>query len=477
MNNHREVRGWILLADLGWLAVSIVFAWLLRYGLFWQATSRSTAQAFVLTLLESWLTWTILSSSLDLTGSRMTWRTSAIISHLTLTVSILMATLLASGYLSRIYLSRLALAYFASVTLAGFVFIRLTARTLLDARNHSDATRKVVIVGGGLVARETAARFSQHPELRCKVVGLLTPEDASLSTVNPGMVNQQLLNAAPRIPMCSVIESLRARGVDELVFVFTFAAARNADQPMTELMNECVKQGLAVSVVPQPYELYLTAPELLDLDGIPILRLRNSLAEVKGRSWKRLMDIALGIPLLIFSLPLILSSALLLKIQRGKAFCREERYGLHGCRFGMYRLNSPRRDTSLPGYERILQHLSVTELPQLWNVLCGEMSLVGPRPEGIDRVRHYTDWHWQRLNVKPGMTGLAQVHGLRDQHPLEDKTRYDLQYILHRSLFQDFSLLLQTLWTLASRLRHVRGRDNSPSALIREASPSNSLVA
>jgi lipopolysaccharide/colanic/teichoic acid biosynthesis glycosyltransferase len=100
----------------------------------------------------------------------------------------------------------------------------------------------------------------------------------------------------------------------------------------------------------------------------------------------------------------------------------------------------------------LLQQLSVTELPQLWNVLRGEMSLVGPRPESPEKVKHYSDWQSQRLKVKPGMTGLAQVHGLRDQHSSEDKTRFDLQYLLERSPFIDVSLLLQTLWTLTMRL-------------------------
>jgi hypothetical protein len=127
----------------------------------------------------------------------------------------------------------------------------------------------------------------------------------------------------------------------------------------------------------------------------------------------------------------------------------------------MYRLNSERHGTGLPTHEFLLQRSSLTELPQLFNVLRGEMSLVGPRPEGPERIRHYSDWHKQRLSVKPGMTGLAQVHGLRDQHSSEDKTRYDLQYILHTSAFQDISLLLQTAWTIAPRLLQVR-RSQSP---------------
>jgi len=79
------------------------------------------------------------------------------------------------------------------------------------------------------------------------------------------------------------------------------------------------------------------------------------------------------------------------------------------------------------------------------------MSLVGPRPESRDRVCRYSEWQQQRLTVKPGMTGLAQVQGLREQHSSEDKTRFDLQYLLNCSVWTDLSLLLQTVWTLATR--------------------------
>jgi lipopolysaccharide/colanic/teichoic acid biosynthesis glycosyltransferase len=80
------------------------------------------------------------------------------------------------------------------------------------------------------------------------------------------------------------------------------------------------------------------------------------------------------------------------------------------------------------------------------------MALVGPRPESSERVRRYSDWQRQRLTVRPGLTGLAQVHGLREQHSSEEKSRYDMQYIHQWSLFMDVSLLLQTVWTLVVRL-------------------------
>jgi lipopolysaccharide/colanic/teichoic acid biosynthesis glycosyltransferase len=253
------------------------------------------------------------------------------------------------------------------------------------------------------------------------------------------------------------MDLLAQQKVDELIF----AASRNGNPELVDLINQSVKRGLAVSVVPQPYELYLSSPELMDLDGLPILRLGHVNWKSMEPIWKRALDLALTALLLPLSLPIIVGAAYLLKKTKGKAFCGEERCGKGGKPFLMYRLNSPRREQDLPIYERIMQHLSVTELPQLLNVLRGEMSLVGPRPEPLDSVRHYTDWHLQRLNVKPGITGLAQVHGLRDQNPLEDRTRYDLQYILHCSFFQDISLLLQTIWTIMRRIGHIPKRGNA----------------
>jgi lipopolysaccharide/colanic/teichoic acid biosynthesis glycosyltransferase len=168
--------------------------------------------------------------------------------------------------------------------------------------------------------------------------------------------------------------------------------------------------------------------------------------------WKRTFDICMTLALLPICLVPMLAAAALLKLKKGRAFCAERRLGKNGAYFHIYRLNSPRTGASPSGVERLLQTLSVTELPQLFNVLRGDMSVVGPRPEGLDCALRYTDWHRQRLKAKPGMTGLAQVYGLRHQHSSEDKTRYDLQYILHQSLFQDISLLLQTGWTLIQRM-------------------------
>lgn len=469
MSNYRTLRGWLLIADLLWLFVCVIAACLLRYGFGWRSEPRSTLASFALTLLGSWLIWSALSRFVDLGGGRQGWRIPAIISHLLLMVAIMMVVLLTTAYLARIYFSRLAIGYFALASFMGFVVLRLAIRAFLRTRAYTGAARKVCIVGNGPVAREIATRLAQHPEMRCKVIGFLAPDDTALDV----LCDSRTVSPA-YLPATEVLDVLRAQNVDEVVFV----SSRTGDDRIAELMQQCVKRDIAISIIPQPYELYSSAVELVDLDGIPVVRVRGCSKDSKVQPWKRAMDLILVCPLFLLALPIILGAGLILRLKKGAAFCREERYGLRGQRFWIYRLNSPRKETNLPKYECLLQHLSVTELPQLLNVMRGEMSLVGPRPEGIDKVRHYTDWHWQRLSVRPGITGLAQVHGLRDQHALEDKTRYDLQYILHRSLFQDLSLLLQTIWTLLVRFGHLRGlTDRAPKAVENNRAASKSAAA
>jgi lipopolysaccharide/colanic/teichoic acid biosynthesis glycosyltransferase len=118
----------------------------------------------------------------------------------------------------------------------------------------------------------------------------------------------------------------------------------------------------------------------------------------------------------------------------------------------MWRLDVVRPADLKSGFESFLDYLSIAELPQLFNVIAGQMSLVGPRPEPPARIETYSEWQHRRLRVKPGMTGLAQVHGLRACSSSEQKTRFDLQYVMDPHLLWDISLLLQTIWTLATRL-------------------------
>jgi lipopolysaccharide/colanic/teichoic acid biosynthesis glycosyltransferase len=457
-NLHR----WILLADLGWAIIGLFCAAALRYGVSWNSADRNAVFRLMPFLGVTWLLWAVLSSWMKLDGFRGGWRFPAVLSQVFLAVCCLMVLLLGAGYLAREFVSRLLLVCFGFLLCVGFVSIRYAARVMLRARYLAGDVRNVVIVGTGRVARELAMKIERHPEMLCRVVGFLFPEgDGVQLNVTPASAK-----ASTTVPTLGVIDLLRAQHIDELIL----ALAKPAWSEILNLTGQCREHGINVSFVPDPYELYLSKLDLFDLDGLPLLQLKdpaNSYAF--WRSWKRGTDLILASLLLVITAPVLVPALIGLRWIKGKALREETRCGQHGKPFFMLRLNVDRPSSGASRFARGLEKLSLTELPQLWNVMKGEMSLVGPRPESPQRVRCYSEWQRQRLIVKPGITGLAQVHGLREQHSSEEKTRFDLQYLLNPSPIADISLLLQTVWTLSIRL--ARYSRFVPAAAVTAASP------
>jgi lipopolysaccharide/colanic/teichoic acid biosynthesis glycosyltransferase len=441
--SRRRLQYLILAADLFWILIAMCLAYLLRYGLSWYGPDRVSFLVFVPSLVVSLVTWVLVSSSMKLDGFCRGWYVPAIVSQLALGVTLQVLVLLACGYIVRAFVSRLTLGYFGVLSFAGFVAIRYVTHTVLGSAFRVGAVRRVAIVGSGPVACEVAAKLRRHPEMLREVVGFLGSADSSFDSGMPAALGE-------RIPVqtLGVLDLLRNQRVDEIIIT----VPRPDTPEIMSLASRCRSKGIGVSVVPHPYELYLSKPQLLDLGGLPLLQWHDADTNFAYAVWKRSLDLALGTVLLILCLPFVLLGAVLLARKERGPFCREPRCGQFGQEFRMWRLNSDRDRSNLTRCEIILQQLSITELPQLWDVLRGEMSLVGPRPESPERVKHYSDWQRQRLNVKPGMTGLAQVHGLREHHSSEEKARFDLQYMLHPSPFLDVSLLLQTVWTLLGRL-------------------------
>ena len=339
---------------------------------------------------------------------------------------------------------------------AGLILIRVAAYLILRTRSRNGGASRVVIVGRGRLVRELERKIQRHPELLCRVVGVLAPDDGTFDS------GSLLAPAGPGISTGALgaVELFCEQRVDELIL----ALQECASPDLLNLTALCRDRGIKVSFVPQLYELYLSHPHLMDLGGLPILQLTKPGLSIATLVWKRALDILLGTLLSVLALPLLLPLVAALHHIKGRAFRWETRCGFRGRPFAMLRLNVDRRARDASRFERILGALSLTELPQLWNVLRGNMSLVGPRPEPRERVCRYSEWQQQRLTVKPGMSGLAQVQGLREQHSSEEKTRFDLQYLLNLSLWTDLSLLLQTIGTLATRSAKREGslREGSP---------------
>jgi len=438
---NRRISLLIFAVDVLWIIFAFLLAYGCRYGFAPSAGAlQDCVQLFGESAIAAMVIWSFLVLVMKLDGFQGGWTFRSVFSDLFVGVFLMMAVLLANGYLTRMYHSRLVYVYFGCFALAGFLAIRCQAWQILQSRWLAGPLQRVVILGGGRIARELTGKIIRHPEMRWQVAGYLCPD-----TENSAAEGSEC--GLERVRTLDVANFLAAHKVDEII-----VAMANPPQQTLDLVAQCQRLGIGAMVVPQAYELYISRPTLTELDGLPLIAIDQYELPMGAQSFRRLVDLLFAPLMLLVGGATMLVAAATLRLRKGKAFRKDLRCGKDGRVFWMYRLNVD-RDRPVPApYEKLFVDLGLTELPQMWNVLRGDMGLVGPRPEPPERVKHYSDWQRQRLKIKPGITGLAQIHGLRDQHSAEQKTHYDLQYILRWSPFLDFSLILQTVWTLTARL-------------------------
>ncbi|HEY6947091.1 MAG TPA: sugar transferase [Candidatus Acidoferrum sp.] len=442
--NIQNFRKGILVADLFCVFGALAVAIRLRYvGLSQGPGLSAHIQEYSVMVLTATVAWTFFYFEMDLDGFKGGWHLPAILSKLVVADALLMVVVFATAFLTQHYYSRLVLIYFAFFLIPGLVAIRVLARSLASIGVKNGGENRCVILGNGQVAQELAGKIASHPELSFQVIGFLFNDEPNTSN---GSANS-LGNGFTSVKTLQLLDLLAEHRIKKLVV----ALGQPNSAEVRKLIAECQKASIQVYLVPHSYDLYVSKAELLEIDGLPLLSLREHKLVGASSALKRVMDFVLSVGILLLISPLLLLAAMVVYIKKGKSFRAELRCGKDGLPFQMWRLNVDRHAPNPENYERFLVRWSLTELPQLWNVLRGDMSLVGPRPESAERLKHYSDWHRQRLKVRGGITGLAQVHGLREYHSSEDKARFDLQYILNWSLFLDLSLILQTVWTLLFR--------------------------
>ena len=349
------------------------------------------------------------------------------------------------------------------------IFLTTLARRGLDSAElaswrRNKAPRRVLLLGTGPIARRLYENFQANPRWGARVAGLLwTTNRPGAEEFPPELVLGSQNNLE---------EILETSDADELILT-------RLDLPHHRIMDiilACEKRLLAVRLVPDVFSILTNRVELVNLDGVPLLGLRPSpLHRAWNRFVKRLFDLAGATLGLLITAPVTLLCALLIKLSsRGPVLYRQERMGENGKSFTIYKLrtmpvdvesrsgpvlpaNDDPRATSLG---RILRRTSIDELPQLWNVLKGDMSLVGPRPERpvfVEQFKESIPRYMSRHLVKSGLTGWAQVNGLRGDTSIRTRVEYDMYYLENWSLFFDFKILILTLF---SRKVHqlTRGR-------------------
>lgn len=439
----------LLFVDLLTIVVSFRLVYFFRYESGWVGSTegRLPFGAYWVAIFLALGVWILLFHAMGLDRFRAGLNISFEIAHFTLAFIILIGSLLAGSYLAQIYYSRLLLLLLSALLFVHLLGVRVCyLASLKGLRRYGLGIHRIVIVGQSDLARELGDRIQQHPELCCELVGFLFP------------VGNRTQQTAPSTAVGGseeIARQLLEKKIDELIF----AVPVRRESEVLEFIAYCQKLGIAIRLVPEYYELHTSQISSFSIDGIPLLELKEPSLRPPNQFLKSLTDYLVASLLLLLFSPLLVLIGLTLYLGSGKIVSREVRVGRGEIRFGMYRFNIGLAETASAGEDRswivafcrLLHRYSLSELPQLFNVLRGEMSVVGPRPETLERVRHYSAWHRRRLQLKPGITGLAQIKGLRGVDSSDLKTKYDLEYAANPSLLLDFTLLLSTIGTLLKR--------------------------
>ncbi len=310
----------------------------------------------------------------------------------------------------------------------------------------------VLIVGTGVAAIRLLQKLQDHPEIGYRVVGLLDDSDELLEKDVAGH------------PVLGRIEDLRTIALGAGVNEIFVADPGLGHTRMLSLVLDCEDLGIEFRVVTNLFEVLTAGTELDLVDDLPLVRLGRERTHPLYERSKRVFDLCGALAGLVVLAPLLLWCAWRIRAtSAGPALFTQVRVGRHGRPFRMLKFRTMYRDVPReavaptgPGdlrvtpYGRWLRATSIDELPQLLNVLRGEMSLVGPRPEMPFIVAGYDDWERRRLSVKPGITGLWQILGRKDL-PMHRNLQYDFYYIRNRSLALDASILLRTAGAVLSR--------------------------
>jgi lipopolysaccharide/colanic/teichoic acid biosynthesis glycosyltransferase len=455
----RKLRYAILTADMVWISIAVFVAHRLQLGFRYDLSAFGWSRVHPNLLIIMLLLWAATYSLMKLDGFREGWNIPSMSSRLAVGAFVYLSSLSSLCLLQKQYFPRAFVLEFSALLFCGLIALRLGFRWLFAILGRTRFSRRVVILGNGHTVNEVAEKITHHPELMWNVVGLLYPSDSEGGVSLAGSVG---CNTTAHT--LEVLQGLQKLHVQELIVIQPQLGAEG-----NKLIRACQESGMTIRIVPHDYELYVSKVKLQEIAGLPLLSLRGRDPRLAALALKRVFDVVLSSALLFIFSPFLVLTIVILRATSHKAFRVECRCGKKGRPFRMYRLDIDRHDPQLKSFHRLLAQMSLTELPQLFNVLRGQMSLVGPRPESPERVNRYSEWQRQRLEVKPGITGLAQVCGLREQHSSETKATFDMQYILNWSPFGDIALILQTVWTLATRsyaiksvspLRNIDNRTN-----------------
>lgn len=331
---------------------------------------------------------------------------------------------------------------FLIVTLKRYIL----RKTLRNFRESGYNKKYVLLIGSGAAAREYLRTIREERWLGLECAGCVS------DTPVPGVKHLGGMDKLLRV--------LEERSYDEAVC----ALGADEEQQLADAVEACELTGTKISVIPSIYKYMSSTPAIDIVGNIPMINIRRiPLDNIGNAALKRAVDIIGSLILLVLTSPVMLVSMLVIKITMGgNVIFKQQRVGLNKKIFTMYKLRSMRdsaekdtawsteNDPRRTKFGAFIRKFSIDELPQLVNVLKGDMSLVGPRPEIPFYVNDFKDkipMYMIKHQVKPGMTGLAQINGYRGDTSIEKRIEYDVQYIENWNFFMDISILLRTAFS------------------------------
>lgn len=315
---------------------------------------------------------------------------------------------------------------------------------------------RLLIVGTGDVGRMILQKVRQMPRLGYEVVGFIDGDDPPVKEI----MGVPVLGGIDDIP-----ELIKEHEIEEVII----GRPELAHQEVLAIISRCERGQVGIKIFPDLFQIIATELSIGDLGGLPLLTVRD----VALRGWKltlkRTVDLLGSAVGLVFLSPILMLVAVIIKLDSpGPVFYAQERMGLDANPFWCLKFRSMRTDAEKdgPGWTvesdprvtrlgRLIRRLSIDELPQLINVFVGDMSLVGPRPERpvyVNQFRRSIPRYMDRHREKAGLTGWAQVNGLRGDTSIAERTKYDLWYIENWSLWLDFKIILRTFFSLFGSL-------------------------
>jgi exopolysaccharide biosynthesis polyprenyl glycosylphosphotransferase len=338
----------------------------------------------------------------------------------------------------------------AALSSAALLVARMVAgRAVVLARRRRWVEHNALIVGLGPTAVELARLLRRYPQYGLRFAGFVGAAERY-----PGP------EASPVVGRIEDLESMLGAADCDVVI---FADVDAPDARLTEIARSPGMSRCDMWTVPRPLEIPGHGGVLDHIGAIPVVRVRQPGIAGRRRLVKRTFDIAFAVTALVLLSPVLLLCAVATALEGGPGiFFHQERIGLHGAIFRLVKFRTMRPDSetesqtrwSVAGDPRIgpvgrfMRRTSLDELPQLWNILRGDMTVVGPRPERphfVDRFSADHPGYAMRHRVPVGLTGLAQISGLRGDTPIADRARFDNYYIEHWSLWLDVKVILSTV--------------------------------